>query len=78
MKRLLHAVAAPPGVSGTKSGRVIGRPAVADGTKDEDCALLQAGRSERFIARQVGIGKGTVGRVRARVMASACHRQLRQ
>jgi hypothetical protein len=31
--------------------------------------LLRAGRSERFIARQLGISKGTVGRIRAELAA---------
>jgi DNA invertase Pin-like site-specific DNA recombinase len=52
-------------VSGTRSGKAIGRPAVAIAVKDEIQALLRAGQSERVIARKLGIGKGTVSRVRS-------------
>jgi DNA invertase Pin-like site-specific DNA recombinase len=51
--------------SGTKSGRAIGRPAVADSTKVKVRALLHAGHSEREVSRLVGVGKGTVSRLRA-------------
>jgi DNA invertase Pin-like site-specific DNA recombinase len=51
--------------NGTKSGKAIGRPAVTDRMREEVRVLLRAGESERVIARQLGIGKGTVGRIRA-------------
>ena len=51
--------------SGTKSGRAIGRPAITEETRGAVRAALSAGESERAIARRLGIGKGTVGRVRA-------------
>jgi DNA invertase Pin-like site-specific DNA recombinase len=49
---------------GTKSGRAIGRPAITQDTRDAVRAALSAGESERAVARRLGIGKGTVGRVR--------------
>jgi DNA invertase Pin-like site-specific DNA recombinase len=52
-------------VTGTKSGRAIGRPAITEDTRDAVRTALSAGESERAIARRLGIGKGTVGRVRA-------------
>ena len=51
-------------VSGTKTGAAIGRPAVAGRTKEEARALLRAGHSEREVARLLGIGKGTIHRLR--------------
>ena len=51
--------------SGTKSGKAIGRPAIADSTRDNVRALLSAGHSEREVSRLVGVGKGTVSRLRA-------------
>jgi hypothetical protein len=51
--------------TGTKSGRAIGRPAVAEATKDAIRGLLSAGQSERAIVQQFGGSKGAVGRVRA-------------
>jgi DNA invertase Pin-like site-specific DNA recombinase len=51
--------------NGTKSGKAIGRPAVTDSMREAVRVLLRAGESERVIARQLGIGKGTVGRIRA-------------
>jgi DNA invertase Pin-like site-specific DNA recombinase len=50
---------------GTRSGRPIGRPAVTEATRRAVRALLNEGLSERVIASRLGIGKGTVGRVRA-------------
>ena len=50
---------------GTKSGKAIGRPAITEGTSDAVRAALSTDESERAIARRLGIGKGTVGRVRA-------------
>ena len=57
--------------SGTKSGRAIGRPPVADATKEAIQALLQAGERERAIVAQLGVSKGSVGRVRAAMALSA-------
>jgi DNA invertase Pin-like site-specific DNA recombinase len=54
-------------VSGTKTGAAIGRPAVAGRMKEEVRALLRAGHSEREVARLLGIGKGTIHRLRANV-----------
>ena len=51
--------------SGTKSGKAIGRPGVEDSTKVKVRALLNAGHSEREVSRLVGVGKGTVSRLRA-------------
>ena len=51
--------------TGTKSGRAIGRPAITDVTRDAICGLLGAGQSERAIVRQLGVSKGSIGRVRA-------------
>ena len=51
-------------VSGTKTGNAIGRPLVAGRTKDEARALLRAGHSEREVSRSLGIGKGTIHRLR--------------
>jgi DNA invertase Pin-like site-specific DNA recombinase len=52
-------------ISGTKTGKAIGRPAVAGRTKDKVHALLHAGHSEREVSRLLGIGKGTIHRLRA-------------
>ena len=49
---------------GTKSGRAIGRPAITPDTREAVRVALSAGESERAIARRLGIGKGTAGRVR--------------
>ena len=57
--------------SGTKSGRAIGRPPVADAMKEAIQALLQAGERERTIVAQLGVSKGSVGRVRAAMALSA-------
>jgi DNA invertase Pin-like site-specific DNA recombinase len=54
-------------VSGTKTGAAIGRPAVAGRTQEEARALLSAGHSEREVARLLGIGKGTIHRLRASI-----------
>jgi DNA invertase Pin-like site-specific DNA recombinase len=54
-------------VSGTKTGAAIGRPALAGRTRDEACALLLAGHSERDVSRLLGIGKGTIHRLRANI-----------
>ena len=51
--------------SGTKSGKAVGRPAIEDSTKVKVHALLNAGHSEREVSRLVGVGKGTVSRLRA-------------
>jgi DNA invertase Pin-like site-specific DNA recombinase len=61
--------------TGTKSGRAIGRPAIAEATKDAIRALLGAGQSERAIVQQLGVSKGSIGRVRAAmtIAASAAH-----
>jgi DNA invertase Pin-like site-specific DNA recombinase len=56
--------------TGTKSGRAIGRPAVAEDTKDAIRGLLGAGQSERAIVQQLGVSKGAVGRVRAAMAAT--------
>ena len=55
---------------GTKSGKAIGRPAVDDSTKVKMNALLNAGHSEREISRLVGVGKGTVSRLRSELTQS--------
>jgi len=52
-------------ISGTKSGRAIGRPPVTDDTKEAIQTLLQAGQSERAIVQQLGVSKGSIGRARA-------------
>ena len=57
--------------TGTKSGRAIGRPGVAEATKDAIRGLLVAGQSERAIVQQLGVSKGAVGRVRAAMAAVA-------
>jgi DNA invertase Pin-like site-specific DNA recombinase len=53
-------------ITGTKSGRAIGRPAITDVTRDAICGLLGAGQSERAIVaivqQQLGVSKGAVGR----------------
>jgi DNA invertase Pin-like site-specific DNA recombinase len=76
-------------VSGTKTGAAIGRPAVAGRTQEEARALLRAGHSEREVARLLGIGKGTIHRLRTSIAtalnqrpqansgASAAHRATR-
>jgi DNA invertase Pin-like site-specific DNA recombinase len=64
-------------VSGTKTGAAIGRPAVAGGTKEEARALLCAGHSEREIARLLGIGKGTIHRLRASIATKTAAGALR-
>jgi DNA invertase Pin-like site-specific DNA recombinase len=51
-------------ISGTKTGNAIGRPTVAGRTKDEARALLRNGLSEREVSRLLGIGKGTIHRLR--------------
>jgi DNA invertase Pin-like site-specific DNA recombinase len=58
-------------ISGTKSGRAIGRPPVRDDTREAIQTLLQAGQSERAIVAQLGVSKGSVGRVRAAMAVSA-------
>jgi DNA invertase Pin-like site-specific DNA recombinase len=60
--------------TGTKSGRAIGRPTVAEATKDAIRGLLGAGQSERAIVQQLGVSKGAVGRVRAAMAAVAPER----
>jgi len=62
-------------ITGTKSGRAIGRPAITDVTRDAICRLLGAGQSERAIVQQLGVSKGAVGRVRA-AMAAVAPQQL--
>jgi DNA invertase Pin-like site-specific DNA recombinase len=52
-------------ISGAKAGNAIGRPSVSDCIKDEARALLFAGYSEREVSRLLGIGKGTIHRLRA-------------
>jgi DNA invertase Pin-like site-specific DNA recombinase len=54
-------------ISGTKTGKAIGRPAVAGRTRDEVRALLYAGHSEREVSRLLGIGKGTIHRLRVNI-----------
>jgi DNA invertase Pin-like site-specific DNA recombinase len=54
----------------TKSGRAIGRPSIANVTRDAICGLLGAGQSERAIVQQLGVSKGAVGRVRAAMAAT--------
>ena len=54
-------------VSGTKTGYVIGRPEVAGRRKEEARELLRTGHSEREVARLLGIGKGTIHRLRASI-----------
>jgi hypothetical protein len=44
--------------TGTKSGRAIGRPTVAEATKDAIRGLLGAGQSERAIVQRLGVSKG--------------------
>jgi hypothetical protein len=39
-------------ITGTKSGRAIGRPAITDVTRDAICGVLGAGQSERAIVQQ--------------------------
>jgi DNA invertase Pin-like site-specific DNA recombinase len=51
--------------TGTKSGRAIGRPALAEATTARIADLLGASQSESAIVTELGVGKGTVGRVRA-------------
>jgi DNA invertase Pin-like site-specific DNA recombinase len=51
-------------LSGTKSGTAIGRPALAEATKLAIRDLLRAGQSERAVAQQLGVGKGSVNRAR--------------
>ena len=57
-------------ITGTNSGRSIGRPTIAEATKDAVHGLLGAGQSERAIVRQLGVSKGAVGRVRAAMAAT--------
>jgi DNA invertase Pin-like site-specific DNA recombinase len=58
---------APAKISGAKTGAAIGRPAVAGRTQEGARALLSAGHSEREVARLLGIGKGTIHRLRASI-----------
>jgi hypothetical protein len=44
---------------GTKSGKAIGRTALAEATTARIVALLRAGRSESAIVTELGVGKGT-------------------
>jgi DNA invertase Pin-like site-specific DNA recombinase len=48
-------------VTGTKSGRAIGRPAITDVTRDAICGLLGAGQSERAIVQQPRGQQGRCG-----------------
>jgi hypothetical protein len=58
-------------ITGTKSGRAIGLPAITDATRDAICGLLGAGQSERaIVAAAGGISKGSIGRVRAAMAAT--------
>jgi DNA invertase Pin-like site-specific DNA recombinase len=56
-------------LTGTKTGNAIGRPAVGDATREEARALLCDGLSDREVARRLGVGKGTVNRMRDGMMA---------
>jgi DNA invertase Pin-like site-specific DNA recombinase len=51
-------------ISGTKTGNAIGRPTVAGNTKDKARDLLRDGHSEREVSRLLGLGKGTIHRLR--------------
>jgi DNA invertase Pin-like site-specific DNA recombinase len=51
-------------ISGTKTGNAIGRPTVVGNAKDKARDLLRAGHSEREVSRLLGIGKGTIHRLR--------------
>jgi DNA invertase Pin-like site-specific DNA recombinase len=55
-------------IGGTKTGNAIGRPTVAGGTKEQARTLLRAGHSEREVARLLGIGKGTIHRLRTDIV----------
>jgi DNA invertase Pin-like site-specific DNA recombinase len=56
---------------GTKSGRPIGAPPVDPAKVKLALQLLADGRSQRHVARETGLGKGTVGRLQARRLKAA-------
>jgi DNA invertase Pin-like site-specific DNA recombinase len=57
--------------AGTRSGRAIGRPGVAEATKNAIRGLLGDGQSKRAIVQQLGVSKGAVSRVRAAMASPA-------
>jgi DNA invertase Pin-like site-specific DNA recombinase len=59
-------------VTGTKSGKAIGRPAVPNETNERIRALVLAGSgSQREIAAQLGVSRGAVYRVCAELKAAS-------
>jgi hypothetical protein len=50
---------------GTKSGKPVGRPSISVGTEREIAKALRRGRGIHKVARNVGVGAGTVQRVKA-------------
>jgi DNA invertase Pin-like site-specific DNA recombinase len=61
-------------VTGTKSGKAIGRPAIPDETNERIRELVLAGAgSQRSIASHLGVSRGAVYRVWAELKAATTH-----
>lgn len=59
---------------GTRSGRAIGRPRIDEAQRAEAVRLLAGGASIPAVARAVGIGVGTVHRLRISLLEAAATR----
>jgi DNA invertase Pin-like site-specific DNA recombinase len=66
----IHAGIARARLSGTRTGKAIGRPKISAATEDAiRAALAQGGKGILKIASEHGVGSGTVQRVRAEMRA---------
>jgi DNA invertase Pin-like site-specific DNA recombinase len=67
----IHAGMARARLRGTKSGKAIGRPTISPAKEDAiRSALAQGGKGILKIADELGVGSGTVQRVRAEMRAA--------